>query len=89
MAKTIDLQMWWSILSRKSEVMTVLKVLLRPCLTPLGGSLVTLTDLCSRPRGKPSFGSQDIQILKSGWIWEVKSSLESIPSRIFIIFIPR
>jgi hypothetical protein len=46
-------------------VMRVVKVLYRPALRPLGGSLVTLITFCSSPSGNLLCGSQVIQSLKS------------------------
>ena len=45
-------QVGCSILSKKSWVMIVVKVLNKPALIPLGGSFVTLSEVCSKPRGK-------------------------------------
>jgi hypothetical protein len=59
------LQEGCSILSKKSYVIIVVKVLNKPALIPFGGSLVTFRDVCNSPRGNSLCGSVVIQSLNS------------------------
>lgn len=89
MVKTKALQLGWSILSKNSELTTLEKVFYSPALRPLGGSLVTLIDLYKSPRGNPSLGSHDNQILKSGLAFLIQSSSTNLLSRFCMYLIPK
>jgi hypothetical protein len=58
--------------------MIVVNVLYNPALTPLGGSLVTLTALCSNPNGKLLLDSQVIQSLNSSCHYIARSGSASV-----------
>ena len=68
MVKVKALQLGCSILSKKSYVIMVVKVLYNPAFKPLGGSLVTFKDVYKSPNGKSLWGSVVIQSLNSSWI---------------------
>lgn len=56
----------------------VVKVLKRPALIPLGGSLVTLMTLYNNPKGNSFRFSQVIKSLKSGCMVSARSGSASV-----------